>query len=417
MVYTILQKLIWWTLLVGYKKLHISGKEHIPKKGRVLIAMNHPAGFLEPVTLAGIYHRPLHYLVRGDVFKNKLLAPILRKTNQHPIYRFRDGFEDMKRNKAQMEHISNLLQLGHPILVYVEGSTEAVKKLRPLQKGLARLAHACLQQDADSPLYILPVGISFDDSTKLHGNVMVSIGQVLDARDYLDSFAENVNKGVRGITKDTTAAMKKHIVHLNDVSHTSLLDRLTHIALPPIDGWLPRIQQSAAYFDQHKSIADHLNQLDEKGIEALEQQVQGLTKEVPDGTLSAIPAHKASLLDYLLLIAGVMPALLGLICHLPPLIAARAFVKAKIKQPVFQGAILSVMLMAFTILYYIILIVIAAALGGWTGLLGIPIVFLLGVIAHGYSYVYRKVKHARAAAAVQPVLRKKAAHLLQSLSK
>ena len=147
------------------------GIENIPKEGPTLIAMNHPAGFMEPIILAAISPRPLHFLVRGDVFDIPWLRPLLLATHQIPIYRFRDGFAQMRNNLNQFDIITDLLNHNASILIYVEGSTEPVRRLRPLQKGMARIAESALQNNDHLPLCVLPVGITFSDPTQVYGKV------------------------------------------------------------------------------------------------------------------------------------------------------------------------------------------------------------------------------------------------------
>ncbi len=377
---------------MSYRRLYVKGKDNIPKKGRVLIAMNHPAGFLEPLTVTGVYHRPLHYLVRGDVFKNKWLAPLLRSTNQHPIYRFRDGYEDMKRNVEQIKHIGKVLQQEHPIIVYVEGSTKATKKLRPLQKGLARLASSCLEQDSSTPLYILPVGISFTDSTLLHEDVMLSIAPPIDAREYMASFEENKNKGIRQLTDDTRAALQAELVHIDEAGDEALHLDLIEMSVPHFTAWAPRQAQDSSRIDQHIAIADQLNVMPTAQKQDIADDIAALRSMLPDGDLRSLAQRDIKWWEVILAILGLLPALLGTALHIIPIGLARGFVSKKVKEPVFSGALQSVMIMAMMIIFYLIGIIVATSILGAKGLLVMLLVGILGVWARRYSYIGRRLR-------------------------
>jgi len=66
-------KIFWFwaniAIRVFYGKIEVSGLENVPKDGPLLIASNHPNGFLEPIIMACLFPRDLHFMVRGDGFR------------------------------------------------------------------------------------------------------------------------------------------------------------------------------------------------------------------------------------------------------------------------------------------------------------------------------------------------------------
>ena len=95
MFYQFLKILVGFTLRIFYRKIYMTGTEHVKKGKAQLVASNHPNGFLEPLIMACYFPKDLHFLVRGDVFDNPFLKPILTSTHQIPIFRFRDGFSKL----------------------------------------------------------------------------------------------------------------------------------------------------------------------------------------------------------------------------------------------------------------------------------------------------------------------------------
>ena len=59
-----------------YKKIYIEGADQIPEGVPLVFICNHPNSFMEACLLATFQNRPLHFLVRGDMFEKKWLAPI-----------------------------------------------------------------------------------------------------------------------------------------------------------------------------------------------------------------------------------------------------------------------------------------------------------------------------------------------------
>jgi len=162
MIYRLFWCLANIAIRVFYGKIEVSGIESIPKDGPLLIASNHPNGFLEPIIMACLFPRPLHFMVRGDVFNKPWLRPILLHTNQIPIFRFKDGFSELRKNDASLREAYKALDQDAAIILFIEGGTQPVKTLRPFQKGLARMANSYLDVSKnDKPLQILPVAINF----------------------------------------------------------------------------------------------------------------------------------------------------------------------------------------------------------------------------------------------------------------
>jgi 1-acyl-sn-glycerol-3-phosphate acyltransferase len=161
MFYSFLKVLVRFVLKIFFRKIHITGVEHIQINKAQLIASNHPNGFLEPLVMACFFPKPLHFLVRGDVFDNPLLKPLLTSTNQIPIFRFRDGFSKLRENSQTMDESIKVILDKKNLLIFAEGGTESIKKLRPLQKGISRIAFQAIEKDPNLDLEIIPVGINF----------------------------------------------------------------------------------------------------------------------------------------------------------------------------------------------------------------------------------------------------------------
>ena len=143
MFYKLLKFWASLTFRFYFRRIYVSGTEHIPENAPVLFIVNHPNSFMEACIVACFQHRDLHFLVRGDMFEKKWLKPLLNWTNQIPIYRFKDGFSKLRNNKSTFDQSFEVLASGKALLIFPEASTQMVKYLRPLQKGAARLA-SCL---------------------------------------------------------------------------------------------------------------------------------------------------------------------------------------------------------------------------------------------------------------------------------
>jgi 1-acyl-sn-glycerol-3-phosphate acyltransferase len=240
MLYYILRPIARLFLKIYYKKIHIIGMEHIPKDRPLLIASNHPNGFLEPCVMACFFPISLHFLTRGDLFNNPVLKVILDSTHQIPIFRFRDGFNALRKNKENLDIANDKLNRGAAILIFIEGSTEFVRKLRKFQKGLGRMAKSLLEENEDSNLGMLPIAINFSDPNKFRSSVIVKVFPVKEPNEY-EILGENkeVNKEISRLTNDMYATIKEGVLHLDNSDNEKVFNT-----------WYPRFMY-ASYPDTH----------------------------------------------------------------------------------------------------------------------------------------------------------------------
>ena len=117
----------WWG------RLEVSGLEHLPESGPVLLAGNHDS-YWDPIAvgLAGLPRRQIRALAKSELWKLPGLAPILDGMGQIPIER---GKSDAKAFERAIEELRG----GACIGIFPEGTRSLGRKLRA-RSGFGRLA-------------------------------------------------------------------------------------------------------------------------------------------------------------------------------------------------------------------------------------------------------------------------------------
>ncbi len=274
-LYDIIRPFARFSLKIYFRKVFVHGLEHVPRKGPLIIAANHPSAFMEACILACFQPRPIYFLVRGDVFVNPVINFLLDQTNQIPIYRFRDGFKNLRNNESTFSKSYDLLNAGKPILIFSEGITKFEKKLKPLQKGTAKLAFGTYDKHQSDELKILPVGINYTDVKRMRSEVMVEIGEPLLLKDYLDEYQVNNHDGIKRLTADLYQAMQKLVIHVDNPEDEYLLDELTYYHCP--DELLkvyPVVDKSSSFYQHQFTLAGKLNQMTKDHKDALREKLQ-----------------------------------------------------------------------------------------------------------------------------------------------
>lgn len=143
-------------------------------KGPLLFAANHPNSFLDGIILTTLLDEPLYSLARGDVFKNKRIAKILRYLKLLPVYRTSEGVENLGHNYTTFEACIEKFREGGIVLIFSEGRCENEWHLRPLKKGTARLALEAWRQGID--LKVIPLGFNYSSFKSYGKEVHLNFG-------------------------------------------------------------------------------------------------------------------------------------------------------------------------------------------------------------------------------------------------
>lgn len=199
-----------------FKKLYFNRFDYIADNTPVLIASNHNNAFADALVLGSLLSKlEMHFIVRGDVF-NKRMLWFFRKTNQIPIFRFRDGYENMKKNNDTMEYCYEALSKNQRIIIFSEGDCSTDMRLRTIQKGTARMAFGTYEKYKPSNILIYPVGINYIEPTRMRSSIMVHGGDPIHVNNYYELYNQNPNKAIKELTDEIQLKMADHVLSIED---------------------------------------------------------------------------------------------------------------------------------------------------------------------------------------------------------
>lgn len=331
-----------------YRKLYINGLEHIDPSKTYLITSNHPNGFFEPLIMACTFPIDLHFMVRGDMFANPFMNWFLRSTNQIPIFRFVDGYAKMKENQSSLMEATSTLNRGGSIMLFAEGSTEALMRCRPIQKGTAKMAFQTFDEYPDKELEILPVGINFNNWRNPGSEVIVNVGKSFDAKPYYTSNVETKPKGILQLTREIETKMKLEIIHLDDkvdeVVIRQLWDLQTLIASSS-----PRKDKNNKIYYRMKAVADDIN----NGKNTYNEQISRLYTIANTANGGKRIMGKKSFWKSILLLPGIF----GLVFHFLPVYIGYWMRDTKVRRDAFASPVLGITAFISVIIWYIVTLV------------------------------------------------------------
>ncbi|MDO9554675.1 lysophospholipid acyltransferase family protein [Rhodonellum sp.] len=201
-----------------YSKIHVVGRENIPKNKAVLIIANHQNALIDPILIATHLNLKPYFLTRASIFKNPIVAKLLDFIRMIPIFRVRDGIENMEKNQETFDLSTKILSSKKSILIFGEGNHSLKRNLRPLKKGFARIVVKTLEKDPDLDLVILPVGINYSNHKNSGSKVRLIIGKPFSPKDYCPNHGQ--------LVQATHAALKPLVSHIPEANYQKDLERL-----------------------------------------------------------------------------------------------------------------------------------------------------------------------------------------------
>ena len=390
MLYFFLKPLVKVALKVYFRNIYFSGKENIPDNKAFIIAMNHPSAFLEPVIMAVNIKKPVHFLVRGDHFNKLFYRFLLKQGKMIPVFRQKEsGFGSLKNNYDTFSRCYQHIANGDIIALFPEGRTENEKRLRPLQRGIARIAFGTLFNYPEmQDLFVLPVSVNYTEPLIFRGTAYLHVGNPLSVKDYINS--EQV-PDYHQLLIDLAVELKKNMIIIENESDENLVEfclmmtrNLNSYSFLPVynnhDGRLRLEQKVSHFWNYHASEELKFETL--KKIDAYQTILKN--RSIDDKVVSTKDYH----LGYLSLGIFIIISFLGSVFASPPVIFAEWITKTKVKHPSFISPVRFGAGFGGFLIYAILLCLIAWFWNIWV----LPAAILAGFMA--YFSLYFKERQA-----------------------
>src|SRR5579884_411047 len=131
LVYLIVRGLLQPFFHIYFRMVRI-GREHIPAEGPVIVAANHRS-FLDPFVIGTMARRPMYYVAKQELFRNRWQAWLLNSLGAFPVRRGQSDEDMIRTAKA-------ILARGDIVLIFPEGTRTRPGSLGRPKRGVGRLA-------------------------------------------------------------------------------------------------------------------------------------------------------------------------------------------------------------------------------------------------------------------------------------
>ncbi len=392
LLYAVLRPILRSGARIFMRRIHISGMEKFPQDKPVILISNHQNAMLDPVLLCVFAPKQLHWLARADVFKNPLIKKVLFKINMMPVYRERDGVENLRdENNKVFEECFSRLGNGAVISLFPEGTHRGRKELIPFKKGLGRLATGALESKKISPdLCILPVGLDYSSYYDFGPELLIKVGDPIRVIDFYTE--ENSLSSANDILLESASALNNLMINIiGDEWYDEM------IALRDICFVASGESRLDKQFDFYRAFTENArNGFMQQHQSDIEVYLKGVTRYALDERESSVDSTEQFL--RLSLLALFLPVyLLGRTFYFPIERLINGFVRKNVKDPLFYN---SIRLAFWTILgpiYTVVAVSIIGIIASWTlknTFIIIALVMLSGRIALEWVRLLQRCRNA-----------------------
>ncbi len=220
----------FWHNYIYYRKVIVFGREHIDWSAPNIFAPNHQNALMDALAVACTLKKHVIFLARADIFKKKFVARMLYVLKMLPVFRIRDGYENLKQNESTFQDTFRVMQHRTGIVILPEGNHAGYRRLRQLKKGICRIAYQAAEaSDFKLDIKIVPVGLEFSHYWLFRQVLTVVYGHPISVSEYYDTYRENPTKGLLDLRDRLSSELKKVMVHIEAEEDYEAIDELRSI--------------------------------------------------------------------------------------------------------------------------------------------------------------------------------------------
>jgi 1-acyl-sn-glycerol-3-phosphate acyltransferase len=257
-----------------FYKSSIRGKEKIITHQPLIVVANHQNALMDALVILSLKDYQPVFMARSDIFANRKVARLLRFFKMLPIYRIRDGYDQLSNNRQVFSQAFGVLNNNNPLAIFPEGNHDVRFRLRSMKKGVAHISFSFRHDDTvKREIKILPIGLNYSDLHQPGSKLFINVGNMISLSDFDHDYEENPAKASHALLRKISDELKQLILHIDDEAHYN-----TSYVTVQLYGFFTHDQgknHEDIFTDQKEIIEQirHLQQHDAGGFAELQQAI------------------------------------------------------------------------------------------------------------------------------------------------
>jgi len=214
MIRRVIVALLRFALRIYFRRIEVTGLEHVPHDEPVIFVLNHPNALVDPVFLLCLAPRRISFLAKAPLFRMPIIGYFVKEFDSLPVYRRQDEGEDVTKNQETFIAARKLLAHGDTIGICPEGVSHDEPGLKPIKTGAARISLAAVSAGEVSSLKIVPAGLYYTSKTSFRSDALLYFGNPIEVepvtlepdgtppRDAVRRLSDQIEKALREVILD-----------------------------------------------------------------------------------------------------------------------------------------------------------------------------------------------------------------------
>jgi 1-acyl-sn-glycerol-3-phosphate acyltransferase len=402
--YILLKKYEQFCSFIFYRKTQAVNKHRIPKGKPIIFAPNHQNAVMDALAVLNTSGTNPVFLARADAFRQRFLERFLNFLQMLPVYRQRDGTGELAKNEEIFNITVGVLTRGNVLCLMPEGNHGNRRKLRPLVKGMFRIAFRAQEFfGEEDAVQIVPVGLDYEKYTNFRTKLFLNFGKPIPVSEYFSVYQDNPARAINALRNRLSEELPQYMIDIQSEEYYDTYFNLRIIYNRSMRSHL-NIQEKDLYsrFRADKEMIRILEETEKNDPERM-QTLAGKVRRYTEGVEKLgfrdwlFRRNRYSLLLLLplslLMLAGLPLLIYGLIFNIIPYRLPLLLCK-KFKDPQFHSTVKFVIGMFLFPVYYLILFIpvwIFTSPGWikWAFLGSLPVT---GFFAHTYYIWFKKLR-------------------------
>lgn len=396
--YAVTKIFVYYAFWLSHKRIAVLGKENIPKNKPVIFAPNHQNALMDPLAVLLTNRTQPVWLARADIFKLKFTRPILKFLKIVPVYRIRDGKENLQNNEETFDLAVRVLENKKVMALFPEGAHSGKKQMIAHKKAVPRIAFLAEEKnDFKLDLQIIPIGIYYSHYWKFNRSVIVNYGTPISVSKYKELFRKNENAANIAMRDDIYTAIQSLSIDIKSREYYEEYELILILAgdrYEKIRQYKDTGDKLLNRFFSDKELTERMETFEMNDPDTFKNIVSDLRSFRAYAQQLGLPADRIKRLntyDFISIIPEIILALIsfplfipGFIFNGPQFLISRSLIKKKVNDPIFKSTFnLVIGMILFPVSHLCIAIIIGMLLHS---LLVIIILFLIMPLLGKFSW-------------------------------
>jgi len=213
-----------------HRKTILTGTKNIPANKPIVFAPNHQNALSDPMAiLLHTKYQPV-WLGRADIFKKGIVTFLLRFLKMMPVYRMRDGKEQLAKNDKTFADSIKVLENNFALALFPEAAHSGKRQMLAHKKAVPRIvfmAEEKAEQNLD--IHIIPVGLYYSSYWKFSSTVIVNFGAPIRINNFLTEYNENPGSATLTLRDSIYNAIDELTINIKSKKHYDDFERIREI--------------------------------------------------------------------------------------------------------------------------------------------------------------------------------------------